>query len=152
MNYNKTRHIELEKRSMDFINMNTSLFKENKKEYKELNKYRIMLFDNLFWLRKNQFVSLMEKFINDSIDIEQFEIEFSLLYQRTNKAFEAFKKNLKLLEKLQLDPRSYEYEFSRFIVTIFRMFETLEDEECTEQNLKDSVKTILFRIDNLYSS
>ncbi len=91
MNYIKTRHIELEKRSINFRNMNTSLFKENQKEYDELIEYRIMLFDDLFWRRRKQFISLMEKFVNDSVDIEQFEIKFSLLYQRTDKTFEAFK-------------------------------------------------------------
>lgn len=85
----------------------------------------------------------MEKFVNDSINMEQFETEFSLLYWRTHKAFETFKKDLKKLKRLELDPRSSECEFSTFIVSIFRQFEVLEDEECSEQDVKDLVQNNL---------
>lgn len=85
----------------------------------------------------------MKKFVNNSIDMEEFEKEFSLLYWKADKAFETFKTDLKKLERLQLDPKASECRFSSFIVSIFRQFEVLEDEECSEQDVKDLVKNNL---------
>lgn len=137
------KHIKLEKRSQDLAKQGKSIFKESPKEHDELTEFRIVLFDDIFWRRRKQFALIMEKFVDDSIHMEQFETEFSLLYWRTNEAFKTFKNNLKKLERLQLDPRSSECEFSRFIVSIFRQFEVLEDEECSEQYVKDLVKNNL---------
>jgi hypothetical protein len=140
---NNNKHVKLEKRSQDLVREGKLIFKESPKEYDELTEFRIVLFDDICWRRRKQFALIMEKFVNDSIQMEQFETEFSLLYWRTDKGFKTFKNDLKKLERLQLDPRSSECEFSRFIVSIFRQFEVLEDEECSEQDVKDLVKTNL---------
>lgn len=76
------------------------MFKESPIEHDELIECRILLFDDIFWRRRKQFALIMEKFVNDSIDMEQFETEFSLLYSRTNEAFKTFKNDLKKLERL----------------------------------------------------
>jgi hypothetical protein len=52
--------------------------------------------------------------------------------------------DLKRVENLQLDPRSD--GFGSFITAVFRQFEVLEDEECTEQEVKDYVRNTLREI------
>ena len=86
----------------------------------------------------------MENFIHDLIDIEQFEIAFSRLWRETFKANHAFERDLERIENLQLGPRSD--RFCSFITAIFRQFEVLEDEECTEQEIKDYVRNTLGEI------
>jgi len=136
-------HVKLEKRSQNLYKQGRSLFKEDRKEYEELRKYKTLLFHDIFWRRRKPFALIMEKFVNDSIDMEQFETEFSLFYHRTIEVYEMFQKDFKILEKLQVDPRPYELRFSSFIVSIFRQFEVLEDEECSEQDVKDLVQNNL---------
>ena len=75
--------------------------------------------------------------------MEDFETEFSLSYRKTFKTVKTFQKDLKKLERFQLDPRSSKSEFSRFIVSIFRQFDVLEDEECSEEDVKELVKNNL---------
>ena len=137
------RHLELEKRAQYFAKQGKNIFWKSLKEYDELTQFHIILFNDIFWRRRKQFALLMEKFVNDFIKMEQFEIEFSLFYNRTYKTYQTFQKDLKKLERLKLDPRSSECQFSSFIVSIFRQFEVLEDEECSEQDVYNLVKSNL---------
>jgi hypothetical protein len=52
--------------------------------------------------------------------------------------------DLKGLKNFELDPRSD--RFGTFITTVFRQFEVLEDEEFTEQEVKDYVRNTLREI------
>jgi hypothetical protein len=143
MEQNKARHLELEKCSQNLYKQGRSLFKDDREKYEELRKYKTLLFHDIFWRRRKLFALLMEKFVNDSIKMEQFEIEFSLVYNRTIKVYKTFGSDLKILEKLEVDSRPYELHFSSFIVSIFRQFEVLEDEECNEQDVYNLVQNNL---------
>ena len=144
MTYNKIRHLELLKRFLDFKNKGKDLYTENRDEYMELQEYRCALYHHIFWKNKEQFVLLMENYTHNSIDIEQFEIAFSQLWWKTMEQDEALQMDLKRVENLQLDPKSD--GFGSFITSVFRQFEVLEDEECTEQEVKDYVRNTLREI------
>lgn len=45
----------------------------------ELQEYRCALYHHIFWKRKEQFVLLRDNFIQDSIDMEAFEIDLKEL-------------------------------------------------------------------------
>jgi len=144
MTYNKIRHLELLKRFLDFKNKGKDLYTENRDEYMELQEYRCALYHHIFWKSKEQFVLLMENYTHNSIDMEQFEIAFSQLWKETFRAESAFQMDLKRVENLQLDPRSD--GFGSWVTAVFRQFEVLEDEECTEQEVKDYVQNTLREI------
>jgi len=144
MTYNKIRHLELLRRFLDFKNQGKDLYGENRDQYIELLHYQGRLQDQAFWKNREQFVLLMENFIHNSIDMEEFEIAFTRLWRKTFRAERAFQMDLKRVENLQLDPRSN--RFGSFITAVFRQFEVLEDEECTEQDVKDYVRNTLREI------
>ena len=106
MTYNKIRHLELLKRFLDFRKQSKDLYRENRDEYMELQEYRCALYHHIFWKSKEQFVLLMDNFIQDSIDMEQFEIAFSQLWWETMKVYDAFEIDLKGLKNFKLDPKS----------------------------------------------
>lgn len=142
--YNKIRHLELLRPFLDFRNQGKDLYTENRDEYLELLHYRGTLEDYTFWKSREQFVLLMENFVNDSIDMEQFQIAFSRFWRETFKAHDAFKIDLKRVKNFQYNPRSD--RFRSFVTAVFRQFEVLEDEECTEQEVKDYVREVLQEI------
>jgi len=144
MTYNKIRHLELLRRFLDFKNQGKDLYRENRNEYMELLHYRGRSEDHVFWKSREQFVLLMENFIHDSIDMEQFQYAFSRLWRETFKADNAFQMDLKRVKNLQLDPRSD--GFGSFVTFVYRQFEVLEDEDCTEQEVKDLVRDVLREI------
>ena len=147
MTYNKMRHLKLLKRFLDFQNQGKNiydLYLEKRDEYMELKEYKCALYHHIFWKSKEQFVLLMENYVQNSIDMEEFETAFSQLWWKTMEEDEALQMDLKRVENLQLDPKSD--GFGSFITAVFRQFEVLEDEECTEQEVKDYVQNTLREI------
>ena len=147
MTYKKNKHIELVKRFMDFKKQGKNvydLYLEKRDEYLELSRYQCMVNDCIFWTRRKEFVLCMENYVHDSIDFEHFEIAFSLLWKESMRAYNALKIDLKGLKNFQLDPKSD--GFGRFVTFVYRQFEVLEDEDCTEQEVKDIVRDALREI------
>jgi len=145
--YNKVRHLELLRRFLDFEKQGKSiydLYLEKRDEYMELSAYQCMLEDYIFWKSREQFALLMENYVHDSIDFEDFEIAFSRLWNLSMKEYDTFKRDLKQIKILQLDPRSD--GFCSWATCVFRQFEVLEDEECTEEEVKDYVRDIFQEI------
>jgi hypothetical protein len=144
MTYNKIRHLELLNHFLDLKKQGKDLYTENRDAYMEFQEYRCALYHHIFWKSKEQFVLLMENYTHNSIDMEQFEIAFSQLWKETMKVYDTFEMDLKRVENLQLDPRSD--GFGSLVTYVYRQFEVLEDEECTEQEVKDYVRNTLREI------
>lgn len=143
-NYNKVRHLELLRRFLDLKKQGKDPYTENRDEYMELQEYRCALYHHIFWTRRKEFVLCMKNYVHDSIDFEQFEIAFSQLWWDSMKEDKALQIDLKGLKNFELDPKSD--GFGSFITAVFREFEVLEDEECTEQEVKDYVRDTLQEI------
>lgn len=80
----------------------------------------------------------MKNFLDNIFDFDEFETAFSLFYEKIRKEVNMFKIDLERIEKFQLNTRSY--WFASVICSIYRQFEEVEDEYCTEQEVKDYVK------------
>ena len=146
MDYNRKRHKQLMIRSQDLKNQGKNLFIENPEEYSELSKYNIAVEEQVFWTHREDFFLLMKNFIDNIFDFDEFETAFSLLYRKTTEEVDMFIINLKQIDKFQPSPRSY--RFASFIGSIFRQFEEVEDEYCTEQEVKDFVKKVYLKFQN----
>jgi len=144
MDYSKKRHKQLVIRSQDLKNQGKNLFIENPEEDSELSKYNIAVEEQIFLTRRKDFVLLMKNFLDNIIDFEEFETAFSLLYRKTRKEYNMFNIDLKQIEKFQPSP-TRPYRFASFIGSIFRQFEEVEDEYCTERDVKDFVKEVYLK-------
>jgi hypothetical protein len=138
MDYNRKRHKQLVIRSQDLNTQGKNLFIENPEEDSELSKYNIAVEEQVFWTYREDFFLLMKNFIDNIFDFDEFETAFSLLYWKTSKEVDMFIINLKQIDKFQPSPRPY--RFASFIISIFRQFEEVDEEYCTEQEVKDFVK------------
>lgn len=68
MKYNKIRHLKLLKQAEDLEKQGKSLYKENREDYLELLSYQGRMEEHIFWKNRHQFFSVIENFINGSID------------------------------------------------------------------------------------
>ena len=136
MTYNKERHKQLVIRSQDLKNQGKNLFLENPEEDSELSKYNIGLEEQVFWTHRENFVLIMKNFLDNILDFDKFETAFSLFYEEVRKEVNMF--DLEQIDKFQPSTRSY--RFASVIGSIYRQFEEVEDEYCTEQEVKDYVK------------
>lgn len=112
-NYNKKKHLQLLKLFLDLEKLNKNFYQENSENYCELNKYEISISEHIFWIRRKDFILLMEDFIHNIINFYEFETTFSLLYWKTTEEYDMFKRDLKRIEKFQ--PSSRSYGFASFI-------------------------------------
>ena len=145
--YNNVRHLELLRRFLDFKKQGKNIYDfylEKRDEYSELSRYQCMVNDYIFWTHRKEFVLCMENYVHDSIDFEDFEIAFSRLWETSMKAYIALKIDLKGLKNFELDSKSD--GFGSLVTAVFRQFEVLEDEECTEEEVKDYVRDIFQKI------
>jgi hypothetical protein len=110
----------------------------------ELSNYDSKLQDFIFWKRREKFALLMENLLTDSINMEEFQIGFSLLWWESMDEDATFTRDSKRVKNFQLNPKAY--GFCSLVTAIFRQFEVLEDEECTEQEVKDDVRDVLQEI------
>ena len=141
MDYSNNRHKKLVICSQNLKNQGKNLFIENPEEDYELSKYNIAVEEQIFLTRRKDFVLLMKNFIENILDFEEFEIAFSLLYGEVRKEVKMFQIDLEYIEKFQPSP-TRPYRFASCIGSIFRQFEEVEDEYCTERDVKDFVKEI----------
>ena len=93
----------------------------------ELSNDDSKLQNSIFWKRKEQFALLMENLVTD----------FSLLWWESMEEDATLAKDSKRGKNFHLNPKSY--GFCSLVTSVFRQFEVLEDEECTEQEVKDYV-------------
>jgi hypothetical protein len=141
MDYSKKRHKQLVILSQYLKNQGKNFFIENPEEDSELSKYNTAVEEQIFLTRRKDFVLLMTNFIDNVIDFEEFETAFSLLYRKTRDEYDMFSIDLKQIEKFQPSP-TRPYRFASCIASIFRQFEEVEDEYCTERDVKDFVKEV----------
>ena len=149
MIYNKEKHKQLVIRSRDLKNQGKTLFRENPEEYSELLDYEIAVEEQIFWTNRGEFFLVMKDFLDNIINFDEFETAFTLLYLKTREEFDVFVIDLKQIEKFQPSTRSD--RFAGYINAIFREFEALEDEYCTEQDIryKGLYKSGLFKISRI---
>ena len=86
----------------------------------------------------------MKDFFDNIINFDEIETTFTLLYRKTREEFDMFVINLKQIEKFQ--PSTLSDRLAGYINTIFREFEAVEDEYCTEQDVKNYVKEAYLKI------
>ena len=82
MDYNNNRHKKLVLRSQALQKQGKSLWVEDPKASFELTNYQISVEEQVFWTHRQNFFLIMESFINNILDFDEFENAFSLLYRK----------------------------------------------------------------------
>ena len=143
MCYNNQEHLKLISLYLNFKNENKSMISEDSTSLTKLRKYEGQLCDHLFWVKRSDFFLLIRNYITNSINIEQFNIEFSFLWYGRMTKFNASKFNLAYLNGF--DPDFKSQNFSTYMTAIFRVLEELEDEISSEDNVKNYILYVTYK-------
>ena len=142
--YNKERYITIVNELNEAKAKGIRWFKENPKKRMELLSYQGVLSNHLFWLEREKFLVIIEKFLNNTIEFEQFEDEFSKLWVKTQIKSLKDTRNSLVIKTIDPDPQSD--SFCSRVTAIYRGFEEIEDEDWTKEEMKPFVKSILIKI------
>ena len=66
INFNKTRYIELLKKEEILRNEGKSLFNENREEDRELLSYSVILENQFYYKRKDEYIFLVEEYLKEN--------------------------------------------------------------------------------------
>ena len=127
MTYNRMKHVELLKRSRDLEKQGKSLYHQNQEDHLELLKYGAALENHIFWKNRDQFVLLIENFINGIIDAEEFSDTLYVLDSKTLDTVESFETKVEKLKDFQPDPDFRSERFSSFVIFLCHQSEDFED-------------------------
>ena len=94
LNYNKKKHIQLLKYSQDLKHQGKSIPDELRKDFSKLRKYLVILVDHLNWETRDQYLELLNRFMEKKIDIPDFCIAFCERYKLNEEVGDILESNL----------------------------------------------------------
>lgn len=142
--YNKERYITIVNELNEAKTKGIRWFKENPKKRMELLRYQIVLSNHIFWLKRKEFLVIIEKFLNNTVEFEQFENEFSKLWFQTQLQSHKDTRNSLVIKTINPDPQSD--SFCSRMTAIYRGFESIQDEYWTKEEMKSFVESILIEM------
>ena len=150
--FNKVRYIKLLKKDQSLKNKKMSLYEENIVEYGELLSYGVIVYDQIIYNRRHDYISLIEKYGTKEIDSLVLRLQFFQTQREDRKIQEDLEKNFERLSNLLIDSKSG--EFSLLIQDIFDACEALksdsEPEEAygiTELQFRDFLEKIFLQME-----
>jgi len=117
-------------------------------------KCAVLIEDFHEWRCQNDYLKLMENFLNNKINFEEFDREFLKIWSMNRDKPKTWNEFLAIINNFKLN------QFEGFSSVISRLFEDIEivqsdplfkeDYEITEEQLKERIKVILLEIKNKY--
>jgi len=149
---NKVRYIKLLKKDESLHIKNSSLYKDNRVEYRELLSYGAILYHQIIYNRRHDYICLIKKYLTNEIDSLLLRLEFFQIQREDRKIKKDVEKNFQRLSNILIDSKSG--EFSLLINDIFEACEALkcdsEPEEAygiTELQFRDFVEKIFLQME-----
>lgn len=122
--FNKMCYIKLLKKDQSLESKNSSLYKEDRVEYLELLSYGVILYNQIIYNRRHDYISLIQKYVNNEIDSLLLRLQFFQTQREDKKIKKDLEKNFDRLSNVLIDSKSG--EFSLLIEDIFDTCEALK--------------------------
>ena len=137
--YNTERFIELLNKQADLIKKNERLISS---EYKELLKYRAVLYDYVCWKNRDEFLKLFKKFLDNQMDGPIFDREFLELWRFYRDLSKFIPTKIELINLIEIDPKST--GCARIISNLMTILEFLyipkdDDDDPDEENQEEGI-------------
>jgi len=129
--FNKVRYIELLKKDRGLDSKNSSLYKENRIEYRELLSYGGILQNQIIYKRRHDYISLIEKYVTNEIDSLLLRLQFFYIQREDRKIKKDLEKDFERLSTVSIDSKSG--DFSLLINDIFNACEALKSDSEPEE-------------------
>jgi len=146
---NKQELFKLLKDSNELRNNNKSLFKENPEKSRKLSRFLRIIEENLHLRKKDTYIELIEIFLNNNVDAEDFSFCFIAKYDNINQTLremkQDFEKKFNELSSLLTENKKY-----RIGMSLASMYDYCDDFNpnsnssiTDEENLRNYAKILL---------
>ena len=119
--FNKVQYIKLLKKDQSLKSKNSSLYKKNTTEYLELLSYRKIVYDQIIYNRRHDYISLIEEYVTNEIYSFLFRLQFFQLQREDNKIQNDLEKNFGRLSNILIN-----LKLGKFYLLITHIFDACE--------------------------
>jgi hypothetical protein len=110
---------------------NKSLFKENPEKSRKLSRFLIIIEENLHLRQKDKYIELMQIFLNNNIDAEDFSFCFIAKYDNINQTLremkQDFEKKFDELSNLLIENKNKKYQIGMSLMSLMSMYDHCDD-------------------------
>ena len=151
---NKQEFFKLLKYSNELRKNNKSLFKENPGKSRKLSRFLIIIEENLHLRQKDKYIELMEIFLNNKIDAEDFSFCFIAKYDNINQTLremkQDFEKKFDELSNLLIENKNKKYQIGMSLMSMYDHcddFDPNSNSSITDEaNLRNYAKMLLSKL------
>jgi hypothetical protein len=148
---NKQEFFKLLKYSNELRKNNKYLFKENPEKSRRLSRFLIIIEENLHLRQKDKYIELMEIFLNNKIDAEDFSFCFIAKYDNINQTLreinQDFEKKFDELSNLLIENKNKKYQIGMSLMSMYDHcddFDPNSNSSITDEaNLRNYAKMLL---------
>ena len=148
---NKQEFFKLLKYSNELRKNNKSLFKENPEKSRKLSRFLIIIEENLHLRQKDKYIELMQIFLNNKIDAEDFSFCFIAKYDNINQTLrylkQDFEKKFAEFSNLLIENKNKKYQIGMSLMSMYDHcddFDPNSNSSVTyEANLRNYAKMLL---------
>ena len=130
--FNNVSYIELLKKNQSLESKNSSLYQEDRIEYRKLLSYGVILYNQIIYNRRHDYISLIEKYVTNEIDSLLVRLQFFQMQREDKKIKDDLEKNFERLSNVLIDSKS-----SKFSLLIENIFEACEALKCESEPEED---------------
>ena len=143
--------LRLLKYSNELRKTNKFLFKENPEKYRKLSRFLVIIEDNLHLRQKDKYIELIEIFLNNNIDAEDFSFCFIAKYDSINQTLremkQDFEKKFDELSNLLIENKNKKYQIGMSLMSMYDHcddFDPNSNSSITDEaNLRNYAKMLL---------
>ena len=147
----KQEFFKLLKYSNELRKNNKSLFKENPEKSRKLSRFLIIIEENLHLRQKDKYIELMEIFLNNKIDAEDFSFCFIAKYDNINQTLremkQDFEKKFDELSNLLIENKNKKYQIGMSLMSMYDHCDNFDPNSNSsiidETNLRNYAKMLL---------
>ena len=144
MKFNKKRYFELIKESKKLRQEGKFLWDLDKVRADELNKYLVLLSDDIFWTSRKKYRQILEFFVNKKITIDEFMCQFGKLRRSNLETAKIYQKKLEaevcsvstMASEIYFQLNSQSVGFTQIIGSIYASIDLFDPDITLEMNLK----------------
>ena len=148
---NRQEFFKLLKYSNELRKNNKSLFKENPEKSRKLSRFLIIIEENLHLRQTDKYIELMEIFLNNKIDAEDFSFCFIAKYDNINQTLremkQDFEKKFDELSNLLIENKNKKYQIGMSLMSMYDHcddFDPNSNSSITDEaNLRNYAKMLL---------
>ena len=148
---NKQEFFKLLKYSNELKKNKKSFFKENPEESIKLSRFLSIIEENLHLRQKDKYIELMEIFLNNKIDAENFSFYFIAKHDNINQTLremqQDFEKHFDELSNLLIENKNKKCQIGMFLMSMYDHCDDFDPNSNSlitdEENLRNYAKMLL---------